>query len=113
MGDAVLAADLVEQHFTGAGTVLAEPVGELLAVVRDDLLRHPELGQGLRQRKMHCPVGGSFHHLGDHAEPGMVVDRGEQLRFFAFAPAAFFLAFRSALSATSTASAMARSASAV
>jgi hypothetical protein len=43
-------ADLVEQHLTGAGSVLAEPVGELLAVVRDDLLRDTKPGQRLRQR---------------------------------------------------------------
>lgn len=38
--DAVLPADPLEQHFTGAG--LGEPAGELLAVVRQDFTRHPE-----------------------------------------------------------------------
>lgn len=43
--DPVLAAELVEQHLPA----LAEPVGELLAVVGQDLLGHPERDQRLRQ----------------------------------------------------------------
>ena len=50
MGDAVLPADLVEQHL---GLRPAEPAGEHLAVVGEDLLGHPVAAQGLRRRTPH------------------------------------------------------------
>jgi hypothetical protein len=53
MRDPVPAANLVEQHLPGAQTVLAEPVGELLAIVSQDLLGHPEPDQRLGQRHTH------------------------------------------------------------
>jgi hypothetical protein len=43
VGDAVLAADAVEQHL---GRVRAEPAGEHLAVVREDLVGDPVALQG-------------------------------------------------------------------
>jgi len=58
VGDPVVPADLVEQHLTA----LAEPAGELLAVVGQDLLRHPEPRQRAGQRhlrqhnKSHSPA---------------------------------------------------------
>jgi hypothetical protein len=39
--------------------VPAEPVGELSAVIRDHLLRHPEPGQRLRECQAHRPVARS------------------------------------------------------
>jgi hypothetical protein len=55
----ILAADLVEQHLTA----LAEPVGELLTVIGQDLLRHPNPDQRLRERQAHRPARGVLHHL--------------------------------------------------
>ena len=71
----LLAADLVEQHLAVPGAVPAEPVGELLAVVGVDLLRHPEPRQRLGQRQAHRPAGRPLDHLGDHAVAGVVIDR--------------------------------------
>jgi len=76
MRDPVVAADLVEQHLPA----LAEPVGELFAVVGDHFLRHSEPGQRLSERQTDRPAGGAFDHGGDHAEPGVVIDPGDQLR---------------------------------
>jgi len=76
VGDAVVAADAVEQHLPA----LAEPVGELLAVVRQHLLRHPEGLQRRREGQAHRPPGRTSHHLRYHAVAGMVVDPGDDLR---------------------------------
>jgi len=75
VGDAVLAADLVEQHLPA----LAEPIGELLTVVGQDLLGHPEPGQRRGQSQADCPAGGPLNHRGDDTEPGVVIDPGHDL----------------------------------
>jgi len=75
VSDRVVAADLVEQHLTA----LAEPVGELFPVVSQDLLRHPEPGQGAGQGETDSAAGGPLHHRRDHTEPGMVIDTGDDL----------------------------------
>jgi hypothetical protein len=58
MRDRVLAADLVEQHLPA----LPEAVGELLVVVGQDLLGHPEPDQRLRERQAHRPARGVLPH---------------------------------------------------
>ena len=73
--DPVVPADPVEQHLPA----LAEPVGELLAVVGEHLPGHPERAQRGGERQAHRPAGGPGHHRGDHAEPGMVIDPGHDL----------------------------------
>lgn len=75
--DAVLPADPVEHHLT----TLAEPVSELLAVVRQDFLGHPEPLQPVGEGQAHRAAGGPADDLGDDAEPGMVVDPGDDLGF--------------------------------
>ena len=76
VGDAVVAADLVEQHLPA----LAEPVGELLAIVGEHLLRHPEPEPAPAANARHTarPVARSTTRA-DHAEPGMVIDPGHDL----------------------------------
>ena len=59
VGDAVVAADPVEQHLTA----LAEPGGELLAIVGQHLLRHPERLQRLDKGQADRPAGGPRHDL--------------------------------------------------
>ena len=78
LADAVLAADPLKQHLRRAG--LAEPAGELLAVVSQDLIGYAVGPHGGQE----CPAdragGGPPHHGGDHAEPGMIIDPGDQLQ---------------------------------
>ena len=76
--DAVLPADPLEEHLTR--TRPGEPSGELLAIVREHLTRHPEPGQRGGERGAHGAAGGPAHHRGDHAEPGVVVQAGDHLR---------------------------------
>jgi hypothetical protein len=73
--NAVLAADPVEHHLPA----LAEPVGELLAIVRLHFLRHPEPAQGFGERDADRPSGGPLDHLRHHTEPGMIVHTGDDL----------------------------------
>jgi hypothetical protein len=73
--DPVLPTDPVEQHLP----TLTEPVGELLTVISQQLLRHPEPGQALSQRQAHRPTGRPAHHFGDHREPGMIIHTGDDL----------------------------------
>jgi hypothetical protein len=77
--DAVLAADLVEQHLTPRRPVPVEPIGELLAVIRDHLLRHPIPRQCLRECEAHRPRGGPLHDGRHHTESGVIIDPGDQL----------------------------------
>ena len=73
--DAVVPADPVEQHLPA----LAEPVGELLAIVSEDFPGHPEGAQRGGERQADGPPGGPGHHRGDHAVPGMIIDPGHDL----------------------------------
>ena len=79
MGDAVVAANLVEEHLPAAGAIAVEPIGELLGVVRDHFLGWPIASQRLRERRTHRPGSGPLHHRGHHTEPGMVIDPGDDL----------------------------------
>jgi len=80
MGDAVLPADPVEHHLPAASI---EPGGELLAVVREQLLRDAVFAQCSRQSDADCPAGGLRNDSGDDAEPGMVIQPGYHLRLLA------------------------------
>ncbi len=79
MRDAVLAADLVEQHLPAAGAIAAEPIRELLAVVRDHLLGCPIASQRLREGQTHRPRRRPLHHRGHHTEPGVIIDPSDDL----------------------------------
>jgi hypothetical protein len=81
LGDAVLAADPLEQHLGRAG--LAEPPGELLAIVGQHLLGDAVNSHRGQERRAHRPAGGPHHDGGDHAEPGMVINPGDDLAFAA------------------------------
>ena len=76
VGDAVVAADPVEQHLPA----LAEPVSELLAVIGEHLIRHSELPQGGSEGQADRPACRPDRHGGDHAVAGVVVDPGHDLR---------------------------------
>jgi hypothetical protein len=78
VGDAVLSADPIEQHLTAT---LAEPGGELLPVVRENLVGDAVGDHGLDEGPAHRPPRGLGHDLGDHSEPRVVVDLGDQLEF--------------------------------
>ncbi len=75
MGDGVVAADPIEQHLPA----LAEPIGELLAIIGEHFLGNPvaaeRFGEGQAHRSPRC----AHHHRGDDAEPGMVIDSGDDL----------------------------------
>ena len=77
MGDAIVPADPIKQHLPA----LAEPIRELFTVVRQDFLRDTVATQGLGKRQTHRPAGGADHDRGDDAEPGMVIDTGDDLAF--------------------------------
>ena len=66
-----------EQHLGRAG--LAEPAGELLTVIGQDLLRHPVAPQRRRQPLAHRPAGPSHHDLHAHAIARVVIDPGQHL----------------------------------
>ena len=76
--DAVLPADPVEQHL-GRRPGPAEPAGELLAIVSEDFLRDPVLGQRGRERGADRPAGGPWNYRGDHQKPGVVIHASHQL----------------------------------
>ena len=70
--DAVAPADLVEQHLPAA----AEPVGELLAVIAEDLLRRPIALKRLAEGQTDRAAGRALDHPGEHAVARMVIDTG-------------------------------------
>ncbi len=79
MDDAVLPADLVEQHLGGRE---AKAVGEHLAVIGEDFFGDSVAGQ--RTDEGHTPGRlGPDQHPGAHAEPSVVVDAGDCLAFCA------------------------------
>ena len=78
VGDAVLPADLVEQHLRRHAR-LVEPAGEHLAVVCQHLLGHPVGAHRLHERQAHRAGGRPPDRLGYGAEPGMVIDPGDDL----------------------------------
>ena len=80
MGDALLAADTVEQHL---GRVRTEPTGEHLAVVSEDLVGDPVALQGGPEHPADRSGVGPLHQPGGHTEPGMVVDAGHGLELAA------------------------------
>ena len=75
--DAVLPADPIEQHLTGAGP---EPAGEHLAVVGQDLGRHTMRAHRQRQRLTRRPGRRPGHDQRRDAEPRVVIDPGHDLR---------------------------------
>jgi hypothetical protein len=77
LGDAVLAADPLEQHLGRAR--LAETPGELLAVVRQHFSGHPVDTHRFHERRADRPASGTIDDRGDHAVPGMVIDAGDDL----------------------------------
>ena len=77
MGDGVVAADPVEEHFPA----LAEPVGELLAIVGQYLIGDAIAAQGLGEGQAHRPPGRFRDDPGGDAEPGVVIDPGDDLAF--------------------------------
>ena len=72
----VISADPVEHD---RARPAAEPRGEHLAVIGQDLLRHPMAAQRPGQRQAHRPGRGPQHHLRAHDEPGVVIDAGHDL----------------------------------
>lgn len=70
-------ADPVEAHRPGTR---AEPGGEHLAVVGQDLARGPEPGDRQLQRRAHRPRGRTRHDQGRDHEPGVVIDPRDDLR---------------------------------
>jgi hypothetical protein len=76
--DAVAAADPLEQHLGRAG--LAESAGELLAVIRQDFVGCPVGPHRCDERPAHRPPSCASDDGGDHAEPGVIVDPGDQLQ---------------------------------
>src|SRR3954452_14105311 len=73
VGDAVAAADLVEQHMAAA----AEAISELLAVICQDLLRRAIALQRLRERKTDRAGGRALNDPGQHAIAGVIVLAGD------------------------------------
>ena len=58
---------------------MGESAGEHLAVVGEDLLRHPVAGQAFEEGLAHGARRGSMDERGDDAEPRVVVDPGDHL----------------------------------
>jgi hypothetical protein len=80
MGDAVLAADAVEQDL---GRVRAEPAGEHLAVVGQHLVWEPVALQGGDKDLADAAGIGPLDQPSHDAEPGMVIDAGQKLELAA------------------------------
>jgi hypothetical protein len=80
VGDPLFAADAVEQHLTG---MRAEPTGEHLAVVGQQLRRSAVAGQGLGEDPADGAGGGPLDQSGHDTEPGMVIDPGHGLELVA------------------------------
>jgi hypothetical protein len=81
MGDGVLPADPVEHDLGRAG--LAEPAGELAAIVGQHLGRYPMAAQRRGEGGADGPAGGPSDQGGDDTEPGVVVDAADQLELAA------------------------------
>jgi hypothetical protein len=69
----------VEEHLAA----LAEPVGELFAVVGQHLVRDTEALQRLGKRLAHSPAGGLPDHTSDHRVARVVIDSVDDLGFAA------------------------------
>ncbi|HEU4397321.1 MAG TPA: hypothetical protein VFU54_05720 [Actinomycetota bacterium] len=80
VGDPLFAADAVEQHL---GRVGAEPAGEHLAVIGQQLLRAAVAVQGGGEDAAHAAGVGPLDQPGHDAESGVVVDSGYRLEFAA------------------------------
>jgi len=76
MRDAVLPADLVEEHLDG---LEREAAGEDLAIVGQDLLGHPVALKSLGQEATDRSSCGPDHDARTDAEARVVVDPGEHL----------------------------------
>ena len=76
VNDPVVPADPVEQHLPA----LPETISKLLAIVSEHLPGHPELAQRGGERQANRPARRPHHDLADHAEPGMIIHPGHQLR---------------------------------
>ena len=76
----MLAADAVEQHL---GRVRAEPAGEHLAIVSEDLVREPVLLQGGDKDLADAAGIGPLDQPSHDAEPRMVIDAGHDLQLAA------------------------------
>jgi hypothetical protein len=74
-------ADPFEQHLRRAGP--AEPPGELLAVVAEHFGGNPVLLHCRHERQAHRAGSGPQYDGGDDAEPGMVINPGDDLGFAA------------------------------
>jgi hypothetical protein len=72
--DPVVETDPIEEH---VGGLCPQPAGEDSPVVREDLFGDAVSAQGFEQRVAHRACRRPRHHLGDDAEPGMVVDAGD------------------------------------
>src|SRR6266498_209185 len=77
LGDPVLPQDPLEQHLGRAR--LAEPTSELLAVVGQQLLRHPIAPQRRHQRPAHRPASRPRQHRRADAVARVVVHPGQHL----------------------------------
>jgi hypothetical protein len=69
----------IRSNSTSAGAGPAEPAGELLADVAGHFAGDPVLGHHGRERQAYRPGGSTRHHGRDDAEPGVVVDPGDDL----------------------------------
>jgi hypothetical protein len=74
VGDAVLAADAVEQHLPRMG---GEAAGEHLAIVSEQLLGHAMAGQGGSEHLTDGSGGGPLDDPSGDTEPGVVIDAGD------------------------------------
>jgi hypothetical protein len=79
VSDAVLPADPVKQHLH-RHTGLVEPAGEHLPLnVGQHLLGHPVDAHRICERQAHRTGSSPHDRLGEHAEPGMIIDPGHDL----------------------------------
>jgi hypothetical protein len=79
VGDAVVPADPVEQHFTRAGST--EAPGELFPVVGQQFCGNPVAFEGVRERGADRPAGRPEDDAAADDEPGMIIDPGHDLDF--------------------------------
>ena len=76
VGDPVAAADLVEQHLPAALPNRSVNCLPLSVITSSGT---PNRASACGERQTHRPAGGPLHHRGDHAEPGVVIDPGDDL----------------------------------